>query len=243
MAPIFDQPSEERGSDVSESGDSDWSDVEIVVHTPYRLLRAAPNGLSVDQLVLPETPKSANPERITRSMLPLLSKQLFPHLNPRTVVHTDPTKVPGGGSPLQWKWVTLPIDPAFLSHWRNLERVTVKGMTTICLSAFGDDELETPLYSFWSPPPLPELDGHSNVLDRGLELVFDFTAWVPSFTKAFVEGYPDHGLAWYLDRGGVSEGLERRVRLRVPQADESVVREEVAKLAEWMKQLVVVEVA
>lgn len=237
MDPVFDLPAQEFGGEREVFDNSDSNSVDFVLHTPHRLLRAASDGLSIHQLILPESPEQEDPD--ISGSLPLLSKQLFPHLNPRTVVHTDPTEVPEGGLPLQWMWSSIPIDPAFLSHWRDLECVIVKGKDTICLSTFEHDGLEAPLYSLWLPPP-PSTPG---ALDRGLELVFDFTAWVPSFVEAFVEEYPHRRLDWYLDRGGVTEGLERRVRLRVPPADESVIREEVGKLEEWMKQLVVVEVA
>lgn len=77
-----------------------------------------------------------------------------------------------------------------------------------------------------------------------MELVFDAWKdgdWIGS------SGRPRHSLEYSLGKGGVDERLsqevELRVCLRVRREDEKIAREDVEELSEWMKKLVVVEIA
>lgn len=202
---------------------------------PHRLRRAGyPENLPLDQLILPMSSSQED-------LLGIVSAQLLPYLNPRTVIHKDLDDRERAFE--FWGMRVVQFDVAFLRDWRRLRRVIWEGSFLIA----DLDEANFPrirLYERWSPSP--PADGAS-AMTPALEMVFDFASRFSQYESGL--GSRSHGpisLERVLERGGFTQRWAERVKAKatlvVKQADETIVRSDVKELEGWLKKLIVVEV-
>lgn len=191
---------------------------------PHRLDRSGILRLPLETLVLPSSDA-------TRSLLAFLSYLVFVFLDPLTVVYSKAEGVREGVN----TWIGRPIssDLSFLEGWTRLERVTWAGPHLFgrCFDP-GVDRI-IPMYA------AEDLTASTRPDRRTLKFVLDLAAHAEP-------GAPVRSpMGTFLGGAGISQELAGRVRLAVKlivyAAEEVAVRDEVAGLELWTKELILVE--